>query len=465
MIPTRGTKLAPDEALGYDPQTLPSRGRRGKSLGSQIATQISTSDPAQALCGALLAAAPFVLVVTLRTYPPLEAGGAPLAFIAGISSAALLIIGSLSLEYLPRAARTLVTIGIATGAGLAVPTLANSPSLSLLALAGTALALHVLWPSAARRIATPDPRLTALARARVASLVAAGAWLVRAAEEIAPTVDFILAASSAFMLAGLSGLVSIPRMRRSIGRKLIAALFAAATVGLALAGSFGSTVTVLHGAAFAALALAAFARPLPQSKAVETSALDLIAGHPSRLLVVTFLALCALTTFGLSLPACTTGTTPPRLLDLLFTSVSAVCVTGLTVLDTPEAFTRAGQAVILVGIQLGGLGIMTFSTIGIRILGRRMSLRHEAAVAHILSVSDRSKLLRATMTVVVVTFVTEAIGATALSLLFFRDGFSLGEATWRGIFTSVSAFCNAGFALESDSFVSHRTSPLILHSV
>src|SRR5690606_8995599 len=254
LIPTRGKKLAPDEALGYDPQTLPSRGRRGKSLGSQIATQISTSDPAQALCGALLAAAPFVLVVTLRTYPPLEAGGAPLAFIAGISSAALLIIGSLSLEYLPRAARTLVTIGIATGAGLAVPTLANSPSLSLLALAGTALALHVLWPSAARRIATPDPRLTALARARAASLVAAGAWLVRAAEEIAPTVDFILAASSAFMLAGLSGLVSIPRMRRSIGRKLIAALFAAATVGLALAGSFGSTVTVLHGAAFAALA-------------------------------------------------------------------------------------------------------------------------------------------------------------------------------------------------------------------
>jgi trk system potassium uptake protein TrkH len=152
-------------------------------------------------------------------------------------------------------------------------------------------------------------------------------------------------------------------------------------------------------------------------------------------------------------------------LDAAFTAVSAACVTGLIVVDTPSAFTSFGQATLLLLIQVGGLGIMTFYTVALRALGRRLGLRHELVVTEAASVDGQWSLYRALSAVLALTLVTELCGAAALCGCFLRQGLAWPEALWRGLFTSVSAFCNAGFALETQSLMAHQTQPLVLASV
>jgi trk system potassium uptake protein TrkH len=185
--------------------------------------------------------------------------------------------------------------------------------------------------------------------------------------------------------------------------------------------------------------------------------------HPARVLISTFLGLCVLGTFLLRLPE-VARLNPIAAIDAAFTSVSAVCVTGLIVLDTPKVFSPFGQFVILVLIQLGGLGIMTITTVALHAMGRRLSLRHERILTTITE-TNRNDLVASLVTILRFTFVAEVIGALFLTALFFRLGDPMRQAVWRGIFTSVSAFCNAGFALQSDSLISYRNSPLILYTV
>ncbi|HBP19922.1 MAG TPA: potassium transporter TrkH [Planctomycetes bacterium] len=183
---------------------------------------------------------------------------------------------------------------------------------------------------------------------------------------------------------------------------------------------------------------------------------------PARLLVVSFLLSGLAGGALLSLPWAVTQ--PISGLDALFTSFSAVCVTGLIVLDTPVAFTGFGQAAILLLIQVGGLGIMAFSTAALFLMGRRLSLEHEAAVSQLFG-EHGGGLGRAVRQVFVITFGVEALGAVVLSGLFWRAGDPLGQAAWRGLFTAISAFCNAGFALQSESLIPYQDSPAILHAV
>jgi trk system potassium uptake protein TrkH len=192
---------------------------------------------------------------------------------------------------------------------------------------------------------------------------------------------------------------------------------------------------------------------------------DMVVHQPARLLVVTFLALCVLGTLLLSLPISSPHAAGISLVNAAFTAVSAVCVTGLIVLDTPVDFTGFGQAAILLLIQLGGLGIMTFSTAALGLLGRRLSLRYESAVVSALSVQGRHELFRDLRRLLTITFSAELIGTAVLSSLFAVEGEAPRQALWRGLFTSVSAFCNAGFALQSDSLIGYQRNPWILHTV
>jgi trk system potassium uptake protein TrkH len=121
--------------------------------------------------------------------------------------------------------------------------------------------------------------------------------------------------------------------------------------------------------------------------------------------------------------------------------------------------------VILMLIQLGGLGIMTFSTAVLRVLGRRMSLRHEGAVASLISSQDRGRLFGSAQRIIVLTVSVEAIGALLLFIAFLGHDEHLGQALWRAIFTSVSAFCNAGFALQSANLVPYQGDAFVLHVV
>lgn len=181
---------------------------------------------------------------------------------------------------------------------------------------------------------------------------------------------------------------------------------------------------------------------------------------PPQLFVGSFALLVVLGALGLKLlPGLYTGE-PLSWIDALFTATSAVCVTGLIVVDTATHFTLRGQAFILLLIQLGGLGMIVFSSLIIVALGRRLSLRQEVLSAGSLelpNVRPRQLVLDA----VRFTFGLEALGALLLYILWVpRFGWS--GAAWPALFHSISAFCNAGFSSFSHSVVGFRDAPLSL---
>jgi trk system potassium uptake protein TrkH len=187
---------------------------------------------------------------------------------------------------------------------------------------------------------------------------------------------------------------------------------------------------------------------------------------PPQLLLGSFALLILLGTLGLKfLPGLYTGK-PLGWLDALFTSTSAVCVTGLIVVDTATHFTPRGQAFLLVLIQLGGLGTLTFTSLVIVALGGRISLRQEAlAVGSPMEVGyHRINPRRLVRDVVLFTLGFEAVGAAVLYVLWVpRFGWS--EAAWHAVFHAVSGFCNAGFSTFSDSLTSFQSAPLTLFAV
>ena len=148
-------------------------------------------------------------------------------------------------------------------------------------------------------------------------------------------------------------------------------------------------------------------------------------------------------------------------LDALFTSTSAVCVTGLIVEDTARFFTPAGQAFILCLIQLGGLGMLTFTSLIIMALGGRLSLRAEASSIVSAETAMHIDRRRLTFDIVRFTLVFEAIGAILLYVTWVPR-FGWKEAAWPALFHSVSAFCNAGFSVFSDSLMQFQESPASL---
>jgi trk system potassium uptake protein TrkH len=156
--------------------------------------------------------------------------------------------------------------------------------------------------------------------------------------------------------------------------------------------------------------------------------------------------------------------TPPdvnlRFLDALFTATSAVTATGLIVMDTPREFTTFGQVVILLLIQIGGLGYSTMATLLLLALGQRIKLRERMMMAEVLSTIDMQGLVRFAVTIAVITFSLEGIGALLLVSRFVRD-MDAGPAFFLGLFHSLSAFNNAGFTLFSDSLTGYRVDSLV----
>lgn len=145
---------------------------------------------------------------------------------------------------------------------------------------------------------------------------------------------------------------------------------------------------------------------------------------------------------------------PVSFIDALFTITSAICVTGLTVVDTGTTFTLFGQLVILVTIQLGGLGVMTFSTFFIYLLGGKLSLGNRELLQETLSQAPMKNLKALLKTVFVATFIIEALGAILLALRWARE-LPWPTAIYYGVFHSISAFCNAGFALFANNMEGH----------
>jgi trk system potassium uptake protein TrkH len=245
---------------------------------------------------------------------------------------------------------------------------------------------------------------------------------------------------------------STPRFRR-----VLTGLLVASVVGALV---FSGTATIASLAVVPATALLKVETVEPG----KSGWLGALVDHPARLVVSTFAALCLSGTALLALPASSASGASIGLVDAAFTSISAVCVTGLIVLDTPNAFTGFGQAAILLLIQLGGLGIMSLYTVALQAFGKRLSLRHELTVAGAVG-AGAGRLFGALRRVLLVTASAELLGALLLGVAFRLGGDSLPQAIWRGVFTAVSAFCNAGFALQSDSLVAYQTNLLVMHTV
>jgi trk system potassium uptake protein len=176
--------------------------------------------------------------------------------------------------------------------------------------------------------------------------------------------------------------------------------------------------------------------------------------NPAQVLGVSFLGAIAVGTGLLMIPACTVSGRI-AFIDALFTSTSAVCVTGLIVQDTAVYFTSLGQGIILVLFQLGGLGIMTFSTLVMLMAGKKISFKDRIIIQegfHHASPSNLKSLIR---NIFLFTIALELLGAIGL-YLHWRDDFSGIQAGFHAVFHSVSAFCNAGFARFSNSFESYQ---------
>jgi trk system potassium uptake protein len=182
---------------------------------------------------------------------------------------------------------------------------------------------------------------------------------------------------------------------------------------------------------------------------------------PPQLFVLSFLLLVLFGTVGLKvLPGVYTGE-PLSWLDACFTATSAVCVTGLVVVDTATYFTTRGQAFILLLIQLGGLGIIIFTSLIIIALGRRLSLRQEALSTGTASIAPHVKPGRLLRDVVVFTFLFESLGALLLYSVWFRP-YGAVDGLWHAVFHAVSAFCNAGFSTFPNNLIAHDRAPFAL---
>ncbi len=179
--------------------------------------------------------------------------------------------------------------------------------------------------------------------------------------------------------------------------------------------------------------------------------------NPPQVVAISFLVAIIIGTILLSLPISSKGPEKIKFIDALFTATSATCVTGLTVKDTATFFSPFAQWVILALFQAGGLGIMTLSTLFAILLGRKLTIRENVTIQGALNHHKIEGLSALIKYILSLTLGLEFLGALLLFLKWSRGhGFSTGQAIWHSVFHSISAFCNAGFSLFSNSFMDYR---------
>lgn len=422
----------------------PGRARRHDELGG--------------LRGALWSiAAACPLALFLDPFPPLTDRTVVTVGALGLG-ALLVLVGALRLTRSPRQGRNLAGLGVVLVAGVTTSGLLMSPGAAFVTLLAAGAALTRIYPRAPQTVWASAPRDEARGAAFAAlACVVLGLGVQRSLGSAAVA---LLAPSLAVGLAlRYSFSAENPDLTRRAPAVLgaLSVLVAAALAGRSPAGAVAVSTLAPLGALLATRRAAAAAPALP-------GVWEVILGDPARVLVATFAAICV--TGGVLLssgPAAAAAEVP--FLDALFMAVSATCVTGLGVIDITTAFSGLGRVILLLLIQVGGLGIMTFSAAALTLLGQRLSVRHERTMTGLLGAEGPGHLQAELKRVLGVTFAIEGLGAAALTGLFLQAGDSPGDALWRGVFTSISAFCNAGFALQSDSLVGYQTNPGVLHVV
>ncbi len=176
---------------------------------------------------------------------------------------------------------------------------------------------------------------------------------------------------------------------------------------------------------------------------------------PAQTIILGFLGIILIGSFLLTLPISSKSREWTNFIDALFTSTSAVCVTGLTTLSTALHFSYFGQAVILLLIQIGGLGFMTATTFVMLIIRKKISFKDRLTIQDSLSQDTTKGIVRLVRAILILTGIAEGAGSAILMPFFCAANGPIG--IWQAVFTSVSAFCNAGFdlfAVPGNEFVS-----------
>ncbi|KYF87037.1 TrkH family potassium uptake protein [Sorangium cellulosum] len=345
--------------------------------------------------------------------------------------------------------------------------------------------------AAAGAVSVPPRRRAAWMRPAPLLVGSAALLGVDLALAITPRASAALTAVETLLVpAWVAAVVSLERLRRALAgarlqaRKPRLALFVLAFVLLLAclgekwllvlgrpAGDPGQRVVALYRtytalAFFVALGGILGRRPIERLLATA-------AEHPARLMVVSFGVATLLGSFLLTLPQSLRDIEHASFIDGLFMSASAVCVTGLAVHNVAETYTPFGQAVLLLLIQVGGLGLMVLSTFFAIVAGRKLRLRDAAVMAEMIDAESFAQLRRNVAAIVLFTLVIEAVGALALLFSFLPHhpiasgpvaGEPLsgpGDHLWAAVFHAVSAFCNAGFSLFREGLVPLVGSPAV----
>ena len=170
---------------------------------------------------------------------------------------------------------------------------------------------------------------------------------------------------------------------------------------------------------------------------------------PVQILSMGFAVVIFIGAVLLSLPIASQSGKVTPFIDCIFTSTSAVCVTGLVTVDTGTYWTYFGKTVIITLIQIGGLGFMSVATLVFFILGKRITLKERLVMQEAMNVNSLQGLVKMIRYVLIFTFSVEAMGAVLLSTQFIPD-FGIRKGIYYSVFHSVSAFCNAGFDLMGE---------------
>ncbi len=168
--------------------------------------------------------------------------------------------------------------------------------------------------------------------------------------------------------------------------------------------------------------------------------------EPTQIMVMGFAIVILIGAILLSMPISTQNRESIGFLDALFTSTSAVCVTGLIAVDTSTYWSFFGQLIIITLIQIGGLGFMTMTTLFALIIKKRINLKERLLIQESLNQIDLSGLVRLTRYILITTVLIEGTGALLLSTVFIPE-FGVLKGIWYSMFHAISAFCNAGFDL------------------
>lgn len=194
---------------------------------------------------------------------------------------------------------------------------------------------------------------------------------------------------------------------------------------------------------------------------VSIPILEKIKLAPAQIVLLSFSGIILIGTLLLSLPISAVEGKTVGFVDAFFMATSATCVTGLATLSLADTFSISGQIIILILIQIGGLGYMTLYSSMTLLLGRSLGFKNQLMMQNHLDISSFSDLVNIIASIIRYTLIIELCGAIILTIAFSIQGMEFGEALYFGIFHSISAFCNAGFALFNNSMEDFAFSPMV----